>query len=218
MRTSPLYAPEVKLGAEGWRAAPDASRLSLLAPPGTYTVTLTLGDEKSSRNLKVLKDPHSTATESDIETQTRFLAGLLDEMNAMAESVNQIEAIRAQVAALEKELGMDDAGKAIRNAADELTDKLTILEGKVLQLRETDRGQEAHRWPRMLASKIAYLAHQAGSSDFPPTTQQVAVGEELKKQGEQFHQECQLIMAKEVASFNALLRDKKISNIIVKGL
>jgi photosystem II stability/assembly factor-like uncharacterized protein len=218
LRTSPLYAPEVKLGAEGWRAAPDASRLSLLAPPGTYTVTLTLGDEKSSRNLKVLKDPHSTATESDIETQTRFLAGLLDEMNAMAESVNQIEAIRAQVAALEKELGMDDAGKAIRNAADELTDKLTILEAKVLQLRETDRGQEAHRWPRMLASKIAYLAHQAGSSDFPPTTQQVAVGEELKKQGEQFHQECQLIMAKEVASFNALLRDKKISNIIVKGL
>jgi hypothetical protein len=70
----------------------------------------------------------------------------------------------------------------------------------------------------MLASKIAYLAQQAGSSDFPPTTQQVAVGEELRKQGEQFQQEFRQIMAGDVASFNAMLREQKISNIIVKGL
>jgi photosystem II stability/assembly factor-like uncharacterized protein len=218
LRTSPLYAPDVKLGAEGWRAAPDASRLSLLAPPGTYTVTLTLGEEKSSQKLKVLKDPHSTGTEGDIKTQTEFLAGLLDEMNTIAESVNQIESIRAQVAALEKKLGTNDAVKEIRTAADELGDKLTSLEGKVLQLRQTGRGQDANRFPQMLTSKVAYLAHQAGSSDFPPTTQQVAVGEELKKQGEQFQQEFQQVIAKEVASFNAVLREKKISNIIVKGL
>jgi len=217
LRTSPLYAPDVKLGAEGWRAAPDASRLFLLAPPGTYTVTLTLGNAKSSQKLTVLKDPHSTGTEGDIQAQTQFLTSLLDEMDAIVQSVNQIESVRVQVAALEKELGMDDAGKVIRNAADELTDKLTILEGKVLQLRETGRGQEDHRWPRMLANKIAYLARQAASSDFPPTTQQVAVGDELKKQGEQFQREYQQIMAKEVASFNAMLQEKKIPNIIVKG-
>src|SRR5207245_991444 len=216
LRTSPLYAPDVKVGPEGWRPAPDAGRISLLAPPGTYTVTLTLGDEKSSQKLKVLKDPHSGGTESDIQTQTQFLTGLRDEMNAIAASLNQIESIRAQLANLEKELGTDDTGKAIRKAADELADKLTSVEGKVLQLKQTGRGQDAVRWPPMLAGKIGYLADQAETSDFPPTTQQVAVGEELKKQSDQFQQEYQQILAKDVTPFNAMLREKNIPNIIVK--
>ena len=216
LRTSPLYAPDVKVGPEDWRAAPGASRISLLAPPGTYTVTLTLGEEKFSQKLKVLKDPHSTGTENDIQAQTQFLSGLRDEMNAIAKSANQIESIRAQLANLEKELGTDDTGKAIRKAADELADKLMGVEGKVLQLKQTGRGQDAVRWPQMLAGKIGHLTDQAGSSDFPPTTQQVAVGKELKEQSDQFQQDFQQILTKDVVPFNAMLREKNIPNIIVK--
>ena len=68
----------------------------------------------------------------------------------------------------------------------------------------------------MLASKVTYLADQAESSDFAPTTQQVAVGEELKKQGDQFQQEYQQVVSKDVTAFNAMLREKNIPNIIVK--
>jgi hypothetical protein len=215
-RTSPLYAPDVKVGPEGWRPAPGAERISLLEPPGTYTLTLTVGEEKFTQKLNVLKDPHSTGTESDIQTQTQFVSGLRDEMNALAASVNQMESFRAQLAALEKELGTDDAGKTIRKAAGELAEKLTEVEGKVLQLKATGRGQDDVRWPPMLAQKIGYLANEAGSSDFPPNTQQIAVGEELKKQGDQFQQEYQQILAKDVTAFNAMLREKNIPNIIVK--
>ena len=179
-------------------------------------MTLTVGEEKFTQKLKVLKDPHSGGTESDIQTQMQFLTGLRDEMNAIATSVNPIESIRAQLAALEKELGTDDTGKAIRKAADELAEKLTSLEEKILQLKLTGKGQDSTRWPPMLAAKIAYLAEETGSSDFPPTTQQVAVGEELKKQGNQFQQEYLQILAKDVTPFNAMLREKNIPNIIVK--
>src|SRR5947209_7128084 len=215
LRTSPLYAPDVKPGPEGWRQAPDAGRISLLEPPGTYTVTLTVGEEKFTQKLNVLKDPHSGGTESDIQTQMQFLAGLRDEMNSIGASVNQIETIRAQLAALQKELGNDDAGKAIRKAADDLADKLVAVEGKVLQLKLTGRGQDSTRWPPMLASKIGYLANETSSSDFAPTTQQLAVGKELKDQGDQFQQEYQQILAKDVTPFNAMLREKNIPNIIV---
>jgi formiminotetrahydrofolate cyclodeaminase len=68
----------------------------------------------------------------------------------------------------------------------------------------------------MLAGKIIYLADETESSDFPPTTQQVAVGEELKKQGDQFQQEYQQLIAKDVAAFNAMLREKNIPNVMVK--
>ena len=217
LRTSPLYAPDVRLGPEGWRPAPGGGRISLLEPPGTYTVTLTLGNQKSSEKLTVLKDPHSTGTEKDIQTQMQFLTGLRDEMNALATSVNQIESVRAQLAALGKELGTDDNSKAIRKAADELAERLTNAEGKVLQLKETGRGQDGVRWTSMLASKINYLADEAGTSDFAPTTQQVAVADQLKQQGQQFEQEYEQIASKDLAAFNAMLREKNISNIIAKA-
>ena len=218
LRTAPTYSPDVPLGAEGWRAAPAVNRISLLVPPGTYTVTLKVGDEKSSEKLNVLKDPHSTGSDSDIQKQLQLVSALRDEMNALAEGVNQVESVRAQLASLEQHLGTDDASKAIRKAADDLTEKLTGAEGKVLQLKATGRGQDDVRYPPMILQEISYLAAEvSGSSDFPPTTQQEAVQAELKQQGDLSQQEIQHLVATDVAAFNAMLRERNIPNIIVNA-
>src|SRR4030095_3724613 len=44
LRTSPAFAPEIRLTAEGWRPMPDGGggRMTILVPPGTYTVKLTV--------------------------------------------------------------------------------------------------------------------------------------------------------------------------------
>jgi len=217
LRTPPTYSPDVPLGREGFRAAPSVNRIALLVPPGQYTVTLTVGNEKSSEKLNVLKDPHSAGTEDDIRAQLQLVTALRDEMNNLAESVNQIESIRAQLTALEKQLGTDDESKAIRKAADDLGDKLVAAEGKVIQLKATGRGQDDVRYLPMLMQKISYLASAvAESSDFPPTTQQSEVQQELKKDGDESQQEMQQVVAKDVAAFNSMLRDKNIPNIVVK--
>ena len=217
LRTPPTYSPDVPLGPEGWRAAPAVERISVLEPPGTYTVTLAVGEEKSSQKLNVLKDPHSTGDDSDIQAQVKLISELRDEMNSLADKVNQIESIRAQLADLEKQLGKDDASKAIRNAADELSKKLTGAEGKVVQLETTGRGQDDVRYTPMLLQKISYLAEEVGSSaDFAPTTQQATVQQELKQQGDDSLREMEEVVAKDVASLNAMLREKNIPNLIVK--
>lgn len=217
LRTPPTYSPDVPLGPEGFRAAPSVNRISVLEPPGTYTVTLTVGEEKSSQKLNVLKDPHSTGTDSDIQAQLKLIAELREEMNSLADKVNQIESIRAQLADLEKQLGKDDASKEIRNAAGELSKKLTGAEGKVVQLEATGRGQDDVRYTPMLLQKISYLADEVGTSaDFPPTSQQVEVQQELKQQGDESLREMEEVMAKDVGAFNAMLREKNIGNILVK--
>ena len=140
-------------------------------------------------------------------------------MDSLAEKVNQIESIRAQLADLEKQLGKDDASKEIRNAADELSKKLTGAEGKALvQLEATGRGQDDVRDTPMLLQKMSYLADEVSTSaDFPPTTQQVAVQQELKQQGDDSVREMEEVVAKDVGTFNTMLRDKNIGNIVVKA-
>jgi photosystem II stability/assembly factor-like uncharacterized protein len=217
LRTTPLYAPDVPFGPEGWRKPPTVGRLSVLTLPGTYTVTLTVGGEKFTQKLTVLRDPHTAGSDSDIQEQTRVQTALYDEMNAMSATVNQIESLRAQLVALGKELGTDDTSKPVRKATDDLGQKLAGIEATLLQLRLTGRGQDDCRWSPMLLQKVYYLFKQLdGNADFPPTTQQTAVQEELKHRGDKAAQDFQQLVGTDLTAFNAMLREHNISNIYLK--
>jgi hypothetical protein len=69
----------------------------------------------------------------------------------------------------------------------------------------------------MLLHKVNYLFNQLdGSADFPPTTQQTAVQEELKQRGDKAAQDFQQLVGKDLVAFNAMLREHNISNIYLK--
>jgi len=217
LRTTPLYAPDVPFGPDGWRKPPALPRLAVLVAPGTYTVTLNVAGKNFTQKLNVLKDPHTAGSESDLEAQRRLQLALYDEMNAMAATVNQIESLRAQLLALSKELGADDASEPVRKAAAELGGKLVAIEGTLLQLKLTGRGQDLIRWSPFLLQKIGYLFGQLdGDADFAPTTQQAAVGEELKQRGDRANQDFHGFVANDLAAFNAMLRERNIANVYLK--
>ena len=214
LRTSPEYAPEITLGPDGWRPAPGNARLSVLAPPGTYTVKLSVDGKDYSQKLTVIKDPHSNGTEGDIQVQTKFVTALTDDMNGVVDAVNQIELIRSQLSVLEAELGKDDTGNALRKSAQQLNTKLVEIEDNLIRLKVTGRGQDQVRWSPKLADKIAYLTSEVETSDYQPTTQQVQVHDELREQAGTYRQRLKLVLGKEVADFNALLRQRNVPNII----
>src|SRR5258708_12141734 len=107
---------------------------------------MNVGEEKLTQKGTVLKDPHAAGSESDIKAQTRVQTALYDQMNAMSATVNQIESLRAQLVALGKELGTDDASKPLRKTADDLGEQLAWIEGTLLQLKLPARRQDATRW------------------------------------------------------------------------
>jgi photosystem II stability/assembly factor-like uncharacterized protein len=212
LRTSPLYSPDVRVGPEGWRPAPGAGQLSILAPPGTYTVKLSAGGREVSQPLVVRKDPNSGGTEADIQTQMTMLLELRRDIDTAADLVNQIELVRGQIDGLRKLV--TDA--AVIKAGDDLDQKLVALEMNLIELKMTGRGQDGVRWGAKLLGKFGYLANGLMSGDFKPTSQQVEVQKVLEDRLRSHLGELDTLLSRDVGAFNELLRKRNLGQIIIR--
>jgi hypothetical protein len=209
MRTSPAYAPEIRVGADGTRNAVGAPRSSLLLPPGNYTVKLTVGNQERSQPLIVRKDPNSEGTEATIAEQTKMLSEIRDDIDSAAAMVNQIEFVRAQF----YQLTANVSDTNVKATADDLDKKLIDVEDILIQRRLTGQGQDAVRWPAKLISKLAYLGDGLSSSDFGPTNQQREVQTLLHGQLMTARQRLDALLNTDLVAFNKLLRDRGVDNI-----
>ena len=216
MRTSPAYAPDITVGADGTRSAPGAPRMSILLPPGTYTVKLLAGGKELSQPLIVKKDPNSSGTEADVAAQTEMLSELRKDLESAGEMVNQIESIRSQLYQISAMLGGGSEGAPIKSAADDLDKKLIEVEENLIQRKLTGQGQDTVRWPPKLLSKISYLASGLAGSDFGPTSQQREVSVLFKQQLAGYRSRLDEILTKDLESFNRMLRDRGVQNVITR--
>jgi len=207
--TSPMYASHIVPGPEG-RVAPGTSQLSILAPPGVYTVTLRAGGVEQSQKVEVRKDPNSGGTEGDIVAQTAALLALRTQLNAAADAVRRVESVRMQLEAVARTV--DDA--AIKKAGGDLGTQLLDVEMTLVDLRQTGEGQDGVRFGSKLVSKMGYLSGGISASDFRPTDQhdevRVILGDELKKS----LQRIDALLGAELDKFNTLLKTRSIPNIL----
>jgi photosystem II stability/assembly factor-like uncharacterized protein len=213
LRTTPAYAPEFRLNAEGWRPLPEGGRMTLLVAPGTYTVKLSVDGQEFSQPLTVLKDPNAGSNDADIQKQLTMLSDLRKDLESAADMVNQIESIRAQLEKLRPLLRGDD----FKFASDELDKKLIDIEENLIQRKFTGQGQDTVRFPPRLIGKITYLAGGVGTGEFPPNTQQQEVHAMFKAQLVSLRKRLDDVLSKDLDSFNRMLRDKNVGNVIAAG-
>ncbi len=214
LRTSPEYAPDVTVGPDGWRPAPEGGRMTILQPPGTYTVKLVAGGQQATRPLTVLKEPNESATEADIQAQMAVLAGIRRDLETVADMVNAIEGVRVQLADLDRALEGNPNAPAVKQAAGALEAKLLAIEDQLIQRRYTGQGQDTTRWPARMVSKLTYLAGGIAGSDDRPTSQAQEVQQELTKQVATLSSQLDDALSRDLAALNKLLRDRNIPNVI----
>jgi hypothetical protein len=210
LRTSPLYAPEIRVGPDGTREGNSGGGLAILQAPGTYTVKLTAGGRDYTQQLRVLKDPHSGGSEADIAAQQQMLSALRRDLDTVVEAINNTEMVRAQIANM-KNLTQDSE---LQKAASELDQKLATAEGELVELRATGRGQDGVRWGAKLVQKYGYLANGLQSADFKPTNQQAAVLQELQTRAKTSQGQLGDVISRDLAAFNDMLRRANLPNIV----
>jgi photosystem II stability/assembly factor-like uncharacterized protein len=210
LRTSPLYAPEIRVGPEGTRPG-GGPRMSILQPPGSYTVRLNVGGKQLTGKLEVRKDPNSGATDADITAQIKTLTELRRTLDEAAGVVNQVELIRGQIASLRQVIRESE----ILQPALEFERKLIEVERNLVELRTTGRGQDGVRFGSQLLSKINYLAGGLASNDFRPTNQQLEVQKVLEEKLRAHQRDVDALVNTDLKAINDLMRGRGVANIIV---
>jgi hypothetical protein len=215
LRTSPIFAPHVKVGPEVYRSIRSwGGRISPLVTPGSYTVKLTIDSKEFRQDLEVKKDPNSEGSEEDIRAQTKLLLEMRDSSSEVADMINQIEWIRKQIYDLKALLEEDKDTAEIQKSSDDL-DKLFIsVEENLFQMRLSGSSQDMFRFPIKLYGKLGGLAGGVGRSDFAPTTQQIEVYGIYKKQVADTRSKLDELLQKSLPAFHQMLTEKNITNIV----
>ena len=200
----------------GFRPVGDGSRVAVLAPPGEYTVKLTLGDVELVRLLTVLKDPHSAGSEAEIQAQMELLFELRDVLNDAVALINEIDSSREQLNDVGRRVQNHPDADLIHAAARSLDERLLAIEMKLSDQRLSGGSarQDSIRWPRQLLAKLSSLAGYVGQTDFPPTTQQREVFENYKELLDTYELQMDDIRAGELASFNQTLEERGLAGIV----
>jgi photosystem II stability/assembly factor-like uncharacterized protein len=216
LRTPPLHVPDFRMAADGTRRFPTAGPLSILVPPGSYTVKLVgIGDRERSQPLTIRKDPLTEGTEQDIAAQTKVMLQIRDDMNTVAKAINDAETVRQQIAQLKALMGDSDAVKSVKQAADDLDAKILDIESRLFNVTATGRGQDMLRTASQMVEKLSHLADVVSYVDFRPTDSQFEVQTKLSQEIARDRERLDGTLARELAGFNTLLRERQLGAIVV---
>jgi photosystem II stability/assembly factor-like uncharacterized protein len=140
-----------------------------VAPPGTYSVRMTVGNDTQTHPIRVLKDPRSTATDADLQEQFRLLIQIRDKVSEANNAVRTVRNMRWQV---EDRTGRLTAAQReqFQRLAGVMMDSLTYRENEVYQTRNQS-GQDPLNYPIRLNNKVAALSGVVSRGEYRPTRQ-----------------------------------------------
>ncbi len=215
LRTKPQFNAEFEMNQDGTRDAAGVGTISVLMPPGRYTVRLTRNGKTLTQPLEVRRDPNQGETLADIKAATDALLAIQKDHAAAAQMIGQIESVRAQLQALGTN---GQATPDIRSSGDLLERKFMTVEGRLVDPRLTGHGQDEVRYPVKAAGQLSWLAGGVGASDFPPTAQQKEVAGILTKEVKDARAALDDLLRRDLAAFNGLLQQHGIKTIEAGGV
>ena len=214
LRTKPLEHSHVEMPVGESRSLGEGGRVTPLAPPGSYTVTLRAAGFELVEPLLLLKDPNSGGSELEIQEQVTMLREIRESVDSAVALIDEIEWIRAQTQLVRERSSDHAAVEEIREAGGTLEAELIELEMRLFDVRLTGgrARQDTVRWARRLYARLTSLAGYITGTDDRPTDQSREVFEMLRSELGDYQRQM-VAIREDVATFNRLLDDRGIDPI-----
>ena len=184
-----------------------------LALPGTYQVTVSVGDESQTQSFEILKDPRATTSQEDLEAQFDLLIKLRERISETHDSVNKIRSIRRQVDEWVKRVEGHSSAEPIAKSADTLKEKLFSIESELIQVNYTGQ-RDINNLPTKLNLRLAELIDVVAAADFAPPKQTYEVFEDFNARLAPQFQQLQEVVDKDVPEFENLVHELEIPAIV----
>jgi photosystem II stability/assembly factor-like uncharacterized protein len=184
-----------------------------IAPPGKYSVRLTVDGKTSTQPLTVLADREIKMSDADLAAATRIQTRIRDDINATADMVNKLETMRKQIEDQRKA----NAGKAdLDGALADLDKKMLNVELQLVSRSDLTSDDKYYVEPYKVYLNLVWLAQQvgngggdvAGGAEFPPTDADVAVLGVIEKDLETAKADYKKLMEVDVPAFNKQMAGK----------
>lgn len=155
-----------------WSGRP---QLGPIAPPGEYTVTMTVDGDTQSATFLLKSDPRFNVPEEHIREQFEFAMKIRDATDAANKGVIRIRELKNQLA----EQLDDSPTRSLSRMAERFTTELSAVESELYQVKNVSP-QDPLNFPIKLNNRLAYLQKSTESGDGLPTQGQLDVFALLK--------------------------------------
>jgi hypothetical protein len=193
-----------------------ASTQGPLAPPGTYSIRLTVnGRPIATESFRLLSDPRSKGvTAADYAEQFALLTRIRDRFTETNDAVKTIRYVKRELDDRRRRIAADRQA-TFGTAALALEQALSQIEDSLYQTKNRS-GQDPLNYPIRLNNKIGALMGVVGNADSRPTQQSYAVFTELSHQLDRELQTMKRTLDSGLPRINTMLRDAGLPSIEAK--
>ncbi|HMP80262.1 MAG TPA: hypothetical protein PKD54_12480 [Pirellulaceae bacterium] len=185
------------------------------AAPGIYQAVIHWGDEELTVPLELRRDPRLAASDEDLQDQFDFLLGIRDKLTEIHRAIKRIREVRDQIEKFIERIKDRDEYRALKEAGQQLIAQVTEVEEALYQTKNRS-GQDPLNYPIRLNNQLAGVASVVASSEHRPTTQSIAVRDELLPLIDEQLTRLETLLGTELEALNQQILDARVPMIWLK--
>ena len=189
-----------------------------MAAPGNYSVRLTLDGHTYTQPLEIVRDPHSPATDAQIEASVKLQLRIRDEISDVADMVNRLEWMRKQLHDAAGMLRSEKGDPALLKSALDTDRQMQEVEYKLVSKSLTASDDKYFVEPYQIYYNLLWLNAEigpgagdvAGGTGFPPTDTVYELLKEIETNLDAVKVEYASLMDKRIPALNRAMLEKGV--------
>ncbi len=184
------------------------------AVPGMYTIKLTADGEGMEQIVELKADPRWESTTQDLQAQFDLGVAVRDTLTAVHDLIRTIRSVRTQVKEIARRSEKAEYHVKLGSDCQELSDKLTALEEKLIQTR-SESSQDPINYPVKLDNQYSYLYTVVHSQDAYPTQGCYERFDDLNAKLAYHRLQFSSLLQKDIQAFEEIIESAGIPRLIL---